>query len=55
MGYDPHIRPYLAALIVGSMAQLKEKLVVPETMELARVSTEEFEKWFNEMSNSAYD
>ena len=55
VGYDEHIRPYLAALIVGSMAQLKEKLVVPDTLELAKVSKAEFENWFNQMSNQVYD
>ncbi len=29
IGYDPHIRPYLAALLVGSLAALGETLVVP--------------------------
>ena len=42
VGYDEHIRPYLAALLVGALAQLREKLVVPNNLELKVVSEAEF-------------
>ena len=55
IGYDAHIRPYLAALLVGSLAALGETLVVPESMHVQRVSAAEFKDRFAEMSNRVYE
>ncbi len=55
IGYDPHIRPYLAALRVGSLAALGEKLVVPADLEVQKVTAQEFQDRFAEMSNRVYD
>ena len=34
IGYDAHIRPYLAALLVGSLSALGETLVVPDSLHI---------------------
>ena len=32
ISYDKHVRPYLAALLVGAVSSMGEKLVVPDTL-----------------------
>ena len=53
--YDNHVRPYLAALLVGAVSSMGEKLVVPDTLTLHQVSQQEFERHIAELSNQAYE
>ena len=53
--YDEHVRPYLAALMVAAVASMGEKLVVPNTVQLVRVTEEEFKDVVASLANRAYD
>ena len=55
VSYDKHVRPYLAALLVGAVSAMGEKLVVPDDLEISRISKERFQQHVQELSNSAYD
>ena len=53
--YNEHIRPYLAALMVAAVASMGEKLVIPDNLQLKKVTEEEFRDLLSELSNKAYD
>ncbi len=55
ISYDKHVRPYLAALLVGAVSSMGEKLVVPDSLQLERLSREAFEEHVSVLSNAAYE
>ena len=52
---DGDVRPYLAALMVAALMRAHETLVVPDTLQLRRVSLEAFENMLQAEAGKAYD
>ena len=52
---DGDVRPYLAALMVAALVRAHETLVVPDTLQLRRVSLEAFENMLQAEAGKAYD
>ena len=52
---DDKIRPYLAALMVAALAHVGERLVIPDDVELRRVSRQRFEEHLAELAGRAYN
>ena len=52
---DGDVRPYLAALMVAALVHAHETLVVPDTLQLRRVSLEAFENMLQAEAGKAYD
>ena len=52
---DEHIRPYLAALLVSSLAGMGEKLVVPRSLNVDTMTDTEFQEYLRDMSSLTYD
>ena len=38
VSYDKHVRPYLAALLVGAVSAMGEKLVIPDSLKTLRIT-----------------
>ena len=52
---DEHIRPYLAALLVSSLAGIGEKLVVPRSLNIDTLNDTEFQEYLRDISSHTYD
>ena len=52
---DDKIRPYLAALMVAALAHVGESLVVPDGVELRRISRQRFKEHLADLAGKAYE
>jgi hypothetical protein len=52
---DSDIRPYLASLMVAALHRAKDKLVVPNGLEIKRVAREQFDLMLQKEAGRMYD
>ena len=52
---DSDIRPYLASLMVAALHRAKDKLVVPNDLEIKRVTREQFDLMLQKEAGRTYD
>ena len=52
---DHDLRPYLAALMVAALHRAKDKLVIPDDLELVKVTREQFDHMLQTEAGKTYD